>query len=94
MARCGATRLRYLLLHTAAQPSFHARAARLCLPAAWPGPGAGRCLDGDKGDDALVRERLNALIERDSTPRLARLGGTAPISLASVAGIGPFRRIA
>jgi hypothetical protein len=35
-ARCEPKRLRYRLLHTAGRLAFHARAAVLRLPAAWP----------------------------------------------------------
>lgn len=35
-------------------------------------------LTGMKEKGALVREALNALIERESARRLARLGGTEP----------------
>ncbi len=35
-------------------------------------------LTGVKEKSALVREALNALIERESARRLARLGGTEP----------------
>jgi hypothetical protein len=36
LARCEPKRLRYRLLHTAGRLAFHARAARLRLPATWP----------------------------------------------------------
>jgi len=36
LARCEPKRLRYRLLHTAGRLAFHARQARLRLPAAWP----------------------------------------------------------
>ncbi len=36
LARCEPKRLRYRLLHTAGRLAFHARTARLRLPAAWP----------------------------------------------------------
>ncbi len=35
-------------------------------------------LTGTKQKSALVREALNALIERESARRLARLGGSEP----------------
>lgn len=35
-------------------------------------------LTGIKGRTALIREGLRALIERESSRRLARLGGTDP----------------
>jgi len=37
-----------------------------------------RCLTGMKEKTALVREGLKALIERENTRRLARLGGSEP----------------
>jgi Transposase DDE domain group 1 len=36
LARCEPKRLRYRLLHCAGRLIFHARRARLRLPAAWP----------------------------------------------------------
>jgi hypothetical protein len=36
LAQCEPKRLRYRLLHTAARLSFHARTAKLRLPASWP----------------------------------------------------------
>lgn len=39
-------------------------------------------LTGTKQRSALVREALNALIERESARRLARLGGTEPEAAA------------
>ena len=37
-----------------------------------------RELSGIRETNAIVREALNALIERESTRRLARLGGSKP----------------
>lgn len=37
-----------------------------------------RTLSGVQGKNALVREGLKALIERESARRLARLGGSEP----------------
>jgi Arc/MetJ family transcription regulator len=37
-----------------------------------------QALTGVKEKSALVREVLKALIERESAPRLARLGGSEP----------------
>lgn len=40
-------------------------------------------LTGTRGRSALVREALNALIERESARRLARLGGSEPQAAAA-----------
>lgn len=49
-------------------------------------------LTGTKQRSALVREALNALIERESARRLARLGGTEPRAAAAPRDRPPRQR--
>ena len=46
-------------------------------------------LTGTKEKSALVRQALQALIERESARRLARLGGTDPDALAAPRRLAP-----
>ncbi|MCC6793001.1 MAG: type II toxin-antitoxin system VapB family antitoxin [Thermomicrobiales bacterium] len=49
-------------------------------------------LTGTRQRSALVREALNALIERESARRLARLGGTEPKAAAAPRDRPPRQR--